>query len=175
MVRSDAGRSFKLGLECQKQQCHMTNRWGASDCGWNSSTCSFFLWILSRSCNMLAGSRAVADLWQEPLLKFQSVLLSFYIMQCFVCRFSARHGRTMALLFSLLAVINKLKCGHWWLGVSQSVAMRDAPIKETAWIPAMNLLATGSWDKTLKYVYDGFLWFRLSLLIYACYEVACKC
>ena len=47
-----------------------------------------------------------------------------------------------------------------------TVAMHDAPIKEIAWIPAMNLLATGSWEKTLKYVYYGSLLFRLSLLIY---------
>ncbi|KAK9229611.1 hypothetical protein WN944_022574 [Citrus x changshan-huyou] len=32
-----------------------------------------------------------------------------------------------------------------------TVAMHDAPIKEVTWIPEMNLLATGSWDKTLKY------------------------
>ena len=42
-------------------------------------------------------------------------------------------------------------------GQPVTVAMHDAPIKEIAWIPAMNLIATGSWDKTLKYVYDGFL------------------
>ncbi|MCL7050389.1 hypothetical protein MKW94_009730, partial [Papaver nudicaule] len=30
-----------------------------------------------------------------------------------------------------------------------TVAMHDAPVKEVAWIPEMNLLATGSWDKTL--------------------------
>lgn len=32
-----------------------------------------------------------------------------------------------------------------------TIAMHDAPIKEVAWIPEMNLLATGSWDRTLKY------------------------
>lgn len=31
-----------------------------------------------------------------------------------------------------------------------TVAMHDAPIKEMAWIPGMNVLVTGSWDKTLK-------------------------
>ncbi|KAL9321416.1 hypothetical protein ACSQ67_013255 [Phaseolus vulgaris] len=36
-------------------------------------------------------------------------------------------------------------------GQPMTVAMHDAPIKEVAWIPEMNLLATGSWDKTLKY------------------------
>jgi mRNA export factor len=29
--------------------------------------------------------------------------------------------------------------------------MHDAPIKEIAWVPEMNLLVTGSWDKTIKY------------------------
>lgn len=37
-------------------------------------------------------------------------------------------------------------------GQPVTVAMHDAPIKEIAWIPEMNLLATGSWDKTLKSV-----------------------
>ncbi|EXB67203.1 Rae1-like protein [Morus notabilis] len=32
-----------------------------------------------------------------------------------------------------------------------TVATHDAPIKDLAWIPEMNLLLTGSWDKTLKY------------------------
>jgi len=36
-------------------------------------------------------------------------------------------------------------------GQPVTVAMHDAPIKDIAWIPEMNLLATGSWDKTLKY------------------------
>ncbi|KAB1213606.1 hypothetical protein CJ030_MR5G012388 [Morella rubra] len=36
-------------------------------------------------------------------------------------------------------------------GQPMTVAMHDAPIKEIAWIPEMNILATGSWDKTLKY------------------------
>ena len=35
-------------------------------------------------------------------------------------------------------------------GQPVTVAMHDAPIKEIAWIPEMNCLATGSWDKTLK-------------------------
>lgn len=29
--------------------------------------------------------------------------------------------------------------------------MHDAPVKELAWIPEMNLLVTGSWDKTLRW------------------------
>lgn len=36
-------------------------------------------------------------------------------------------------------------------GAPTTVGMHDAPIKEIAWIPEMNLLVTGSWDKTLKY------------------------
>lgn len=36
-------------------------------------------------------------------------------------------------------------------GQPVTVAMHDAPIKEIAWIPEMNVLVTGSWDKTLKY------------------------
>ncbi|KAL5992253.1 hypothetical protein ACLOJK_013169 [Asimina triloba] len=36
-------------------------------------------------------------------------------------------------------------------GQPVTVAMHDAPIKEIAWIPEMNLLVSGSWDKTLKY------------------------
>ncbi|TQD74304.1 hypothetical protein C1H46_040165 [Malus baccata] len=41
----------------------------------------------------------------------------------------------------------------WPLAGNQpvTVAMHDAPIKEAAWIPEMNYLVTGSWDKTLKY------------------------
>jgi mRNA export factor len=49
-------------------------------------------------------------------------------------------------------------------GQPTTVAMHDAPIKEIAWIPEMNLLATGSWDKTLKYVYWFFL-FSYSLRV----------
>ncbi|XP_058788432.1 uncharacterized protein LOC131662618, partial [Vicia villosa] len=36
-------------------------------------------------------------------------------------------------------------------GQPVTVAMHDALIKEVAWIPEMSLLATGSWDKTIKY------------------------
>ncbi|KAL5699437.1 Poly(A)+ RNA export protein rae1 [Ranunculus cassubicifolius] len=36
-------------------------------------------------------------------------------------------------------------------GQAVTVAMHDQPIKEVAWIQQMNLLVTGSWDKTLKY------------------------
>jgi len=36
-------------------------------------------------------------------------------------------------------------------GQPVTVAMHDAPIKEIAWIPEMNVLVTGSWDKILKY------------------------
>ncbi|KAI3869122.1 hypothetical protein MKX03_013391 [Papaver bracteatum] len=32
-----------------------------------------------------------------------------------------------------------------------TVGKHDGPVKEIAWIPDMNLLATGSWDKTLRY------------------------
>jgi mRNA export factor len=35
-------------------------------------------------------------------------------------------------------------------GQPQTVAMHDAPVKEVAWIPQMNLLVSGSWDKTLR-------------------------
>lgn len=35
-------------------------------------------------------------------------------------------------------------------GQPVTVAMHDAPIKEVAWIPEMNVLVTGSWDKSLK-------------------------
>ncbi|XP_057803167.1 protein RAE1-like [Salvia miltiorrhiza] len=36
-------------------------------------------------------------------------------------------------------------------GQPVTVAMHDAPVKELSWIPEMNLLVTGSWDKTLRY------------------------
>lgn len=36
-------------------------------------------------------------------------------------------------------------------GQPVTVGMHDAPVKDLAWIPEMNLLATGSWDKTLRY------------------------
>jgi len=35
-------------------------------------------------------------------------------------------------------------------GQPVTVAMHEGPIAAMAWIPGMNLLATGSWDKTLK-------------------------
>ncbi|KAH9715617.1 protein RAE1 [Citrus sinensis] len=49
-------------------------------------------------------------------------------------------------------VTSRSRCGLCSLVVGQpvTVAMHDAPIKEVTWIPEMNLLATGSWDKTLK-------------------------
>lgn len=31
-----------------------------------------------------------------------------------------------------------------------TVAMHDAPIKDVAWVSEMNVLVTGSWDKTVK-------------------------
>lgn len=37
-------------------------------------------------------------------------------------------------------------------GQPVTVGMHEAPIKDIAWIPEMNLLVTGSWDKTSKYV-----------------------
>lgn len=36
-------------------------------------------------------------------------------------------------------------------GQATTVAMHDAPIKELAWIPEMNVLVTGGWDKTLRH------------------------
>ncbi|KAJ8617439.1 hypothetical protein MRB53_013625 [Persea americana] len=36
-------------------------------------------------------------------------------------------------------------------GQPVTVAMHDAPVKELAWVPEMNLLVTGSWDKTLSW------------------------
>lgn len=39
-----------------------------------------------------------------------------------------------------------------------TVAAHDAPVKELAWIQPMNLLVTGSWDKTLKYVFVSVSW-----------------
>ena len=38
-------------------------------------------------------------------------------------------------------------------GQAVTIAKHDAPIKELAWIPEMNLLATGSYDKTLRYIF----------------------
>ncbi|KAL0334463.1 UNVERIFIED_CONTAM: protein RAE1 [Sesamum angustifolium] len=38
-----------------------------------------------------------------------------------------------------------------FVGTMLGVAMHDAPVKELAWIPEMNLLVTGSLDKTLRY------------------------
>lgn len=39
----------------------------------------------------------------------------------------------------------------WPLGAQPvTVAMHDAPVKDVAWIPEMNLLVSGSWDKTLR-------------------------
>ncbi len=35
-------------------------------------------------------------------------------------------------------------------GQPVQVGMHDAPIKDIAWVPEMNLLVTGSWDKTIK-------------------------
>lgn len=45
------------------------------------------------------------------------------------------------------------KASLWQLGSNsvQQVGAHDAPIRHVAWIPRMNLLATGSWDRTLKY------------------------
>ncbi|KAH9715619.1 protein RAE1 [Citrus sinensis] len=64
----------------------------------------------------------------------------------------AQHERMMELLSSLEDVTSRSRCGLCSLVVGQpvTVAMHDAPIKEVTWIPEMNLLATGSWDKTLK-------------------------
>lgn len=38
-------------------------------------------------------------------------------------------------------------------GQPVTVGMHDAAVKDLAWIPEINLLATGSWDKTLRYIY----------------------
>jgi WD40 repeat protein len=35
-------------------------------------------------------------------------------------------------------------------GQPQQIAQHDAPVKEIAWISQMNLLVSGSWDKTLR-------------------------
>lgn len=37
-------------------------------------------------------------------------------------------------------------------GQATTVGVHDAPVKEVAWIPEMNMLVTGSWDKTLRCV-----------------------
>jgi mRNA export factor len=36
-------------------------------------------------------------------------------------------------------------------GQSQQVAQHDGPVKHIHYIPAMNLLMTGGWDKTLRF------------------------
>lgn len=41
-------------------------------------------------------------------------------------------------------------------GQPMTVAMHEAPIKEIAWVPEMNLLVTGSWDKTLRCAWISF-------------------
>lgn len=38
-------------------------------------------------------------------------------------------------------------------GQPVTVGMHDAAVKDLAWIPEMNLLATGSWDKSLRFIY----------------------
>lgn len=45
------------------------------------------------------------------------------------------------------------KASLWNLATNQTVQVgaHDAPIRHCAWIPRMNVLATGSWDKTIKY------------------------
>lgn len=35
-------------------------------------------------------------------------------------------------------------------GQAMTIAMHEAPVKEVAWIPELSLLASGSWDKTIK-------------------------
>ena len=34
---------------------------------------------------------------------------------------------------------------------TMQVAAHDAPVRHLAWVPELNMLVTGSWDKTLKY------------------------
>ncbi|KAK9229603.1 hypothetical protein WN944_022566 [Citrus x changshan-huyou] len=56
-------------------------------------------------------------------------------------------------------------------GQPVTVAMHDAPIKEVAWIPEMNLLATGSWDKTLN-IFFRFIWYLMWSTVY-CVSMWC--
>ena len=39
-------------------------------------------------------------------------------------------------------------------GQEQQVAQHDAPIKACKWVKEMNMLVTGSWDKTLRYAHS---------------------
>jgi hypothetical protein len=58
----------------------------------------------------------------------------------------------------------------WNLGAgaqAQTVAMHDAPIQSLAWISELNLLVTGSWDKTLKCVLSPTYVFRILVLLVA--------
>jgi mRNA export factor len=49
---------------------------------------------------------------------------------------------------------NKAKCWSLQTGQSSVVAQHAAAIKGISWVDEMNLLVTGSWDKTVKY-WDG--------------------
>lgn len=42
-------------------------------------------------------------------------------------------------------------------GQPTTVAMHDGPVSQVAWIPEMNLLVSGSWDKTLRYCFLYFV------------------
>ncbi|XXG87527.1 hypothetical protein AAC387_Pa11g2192 [Persea americana] len=43
--------------------------------------------------------------------------------------------------------------------------MHDAPVKELAWVPEMNLLVTGSWDKTLSdHIASDIKWYSQHLV-----------
>jgi len=60
----------------------------------------------------------------------------------------------------------------WHLSGNQpvTVAMHDGAVKDIAWIPEMNLLVTGSWDKTLSillcfYIHEIYLLGNFCILI----------
>ncbi|KAJ8625748.1 hypothetical protein MRB53_034278 [Persea americana] len=50
-------------------------------------------------------------------------------------------------------------------GQPVTAAMHDAPVKELAWVPEMNLLVTGSWDKTLSdHIASDIKWYSQHLV-----------
>jgi len=49
---------------------------------------------------------------------------------------------------------NKAKCWTLQTGQSVQIAQHSAPIKNVFWVDDISCLATGSWDKTLKF-WDG--------------------
>jgi len=46
---------------------------------------------------------------------------------------------------------NTAKMWHLSTNQSQQIAAHDAPIKEIYWVPELTAVATGSWDKTIRY------------------------